>query len=570
MTMRIRWLMIAGLTCLSAAGQSRVDPKLLSIHPFTGKRGSTFVATVRGSGLSGAQSVRVENSPLEIVIQGTQPEPPQESNSRNKTPIELVTIRVTVPDGAQPGRYPIRLITSNGVSNALPLYVSDLPVMEEPAGLHDSKVSAVPVTAVPTAFAGRLSRRGEADFYSFHADAGQTFTFGVISGLPQIAAGGSAATIPNFDPSLSIYEANGSWFDTSRLKRIAFNDEPEWVVGSSTDAHLVHTFAAAGDYLVRVEAFAGQGGPDYSYLLKMANGAQPPEVSKRQGGWDERKHERRLETNRLNQLAVRGGKPANLPSIETYRAGAEPSPIQLPAMIEGSLENPGETHRVRFHLDSPKDIAIEIETPSAAPPFFNPVVRLLNAAGEEVATNVFAGRGACTGALTKSLQAKTIIPLRDTGDYTVEVRDAAADLNTPEFRYRVQIRPQVPHIGQVRVQSDAVNLVPGESKIVRVMFDREEDYRGSIAIAAESLPPGVSASVGADYEPDTDPPPTLGYRERYVPRTERAVLILSANADAAPLSQPQSIHLVVRPLVDGKLGEKLMTKSLLMMVIAKP
>jgi len=568
--MRACWLTIAGLICLPLAGQTRVDPKILSIHPFTGQRGSTFMATVRGSGLTGTTALRIEKGPLEVVIQGIRPEPPQETTGRSKTPIDLVTLRVTVPENAQPGRYPIRLITRNGISNSLPLYVADIPVAEEPAGLHDSKSSAVPVSAFPSAIAGRLTRRGEADFYSVRVDAGQTLTFNVISGLPQIAAGGSAATVANFDPSLSIYESNGSWFDSNRLKRIAFNDEPVWVVGRSTDAHLVHRFASAGEYLVRVEAFAGQGGSDYSYLLKIASGAQPLESVKSQSGWDERKHGRHLDANRLNQLAVRGGKTANLQSIETYRAAPEPAPIKLPATIEGTLERPGEAHRARFHLDAPRDIAIEIETPSAAPPFFNPVVRLLNAAGEEVATNVFAGRGACTGALTKSLQAKTIVPLRDTGDYTVEVRDAASDLNSPEFQYRVQIRQQVPHIGQVRIDTDAVNLTPGESKSIRVLFDREEDYRGSVAIAAELLPSGVSASVGADYEPDTDPPSARGKRERYVPRTERAVMILSANPGAAPVAEPQIIQLVVRPLVDGKLGEKLLTKSLPLMVVAKP
>jgi hypothetical protein len=60
-------------------------------------------------------------------------------------------------------------------------------------------------------------------------------------------------------------------------------------------------------------------------------------------------------------------------------------------------------------------LPIEIETPAASPPFFNPIFRLLNNAGEEVASNIFAGKGACTGAMTKSMQAKTILPNHYTG-----------------------------------------------------------------------------------------------------------------------------------------------------------
>ncbi|HZO57008.1 MAG TPA: hypothetical protein VFB63_30135, partial [Bryobacteraceae bacterium] len=71
--MRACWLTIAGLICLPLAGQTRVDPKILSIHPFTGQRGSTFIATVRGSGLTGTTALRIEKGPLEVVIQGIRP-----------------------------------------------------------------------------------------------------------------------------------------------------------------------------------------------------------------------------------------------------------------------------------------------------------------------------------------------------------------------------------------------------------------------------------------------------------------------------------------------------------------
>jgi hypothetical protein len=419
-------------------------------------------------------------------------------------------------------------------------------------------------------YSGRLSRRGETDYYSFQAQAGQTLTFEVISGLPQIAAAGSAATVANFDPSITIYQAGGSWFDPKRLKRIAYNDEPVWVFGKPTDAYLQHRFEAAGTYLLRIEAFAGQGGPDYGYALKITPGAAPQDPERPARNWEERTWTRRLDPGRLSQLAARGGKPGAGKQIETYRGTPEGAVFKIPGSIEGALVQPGETHRARFHLEKPADIAIEVETPAAAPPYFNPIVRLLNAAGEEVATNVLVGRGACSGAITKSAQAKTLVPLRDTGDYTVEIRDATADLAGADFRYRVQLRPQVPHVGQVKIDTDHLNLETGQSKTVLVVFDREEDFRGAVTVAAESLPPGVSAMAGADFEPDKDPPPPSARRERYVPRTERLVLVLSAAADAPASVQPQDVRLVVRPLVDGKQGEVLSKKSFPLMVVAKP
>jgi hypothetical protein len=567
--MRVLWPVLAIFAVLQASAQPRTDPRATSIHPFTGQRGTTFFATVRGNGLGGASTASTGNAPFSVTVEGVEAEAPGEG--RSKSTVDLVKLRVEVRPDAQTGRYPIRLVTRNGISNALPLHIVDFPVLPEPAGVHENQESAVAIARLPAVYSGRITHRGEADYYFFHADSGQLLTFGVISGFPQIAAAGSAATVPNFDPAITIYEPAGSWFDPKRLNRIAYNDEPVWVFGKPTDAYLVHRFARAGDYFLRVEAFAGQGGPDYSYELKIAPGALPEDpAAETAGGWDERGWTRRLDATRLNQLARRGGKDGKHPSIETYRAGSEPAMFKIPGTLEGALGEPGAIHRARFHLDKPADLAIEFETPAAAPPFFNPIFRLLNNAGEEVASSILAGKGACTGALTKSMQNKTILPLSDPGDYTLEIRDATADLGGADFQYRVQVRPQVPHVGQVRVEADSLNLAQGQAKTIRVSFDREEDYRGAVMVAAKSLPPGVSAVAGADFEPDKDPPPSIGKRERYTPRTERLVLMLTADADAPVSTQPREILLEVRPVVDGKPGEVLSTKTIPMMVLSKP
>jgi hypothetical protein len=168
------------------------------------------------------------------------------------------------------------------------------------------------------------------------------------------------------------------------------------------------------------------------------------------------------------------------------------------------------------------------------------------------------------------MQAKTALPLRDTGDYTLEIRDATADLGGADFQYRIQVRPQVPHVGQVRIEASSVNLRQGEARVIRVSFDREEGYRGAVTVAAESLPPGVSAVAGADFEEERDPPPAVGRRERYTPRVERLVVVLTADAEAPVSESPHDIRLVARPLVDGKSGEVLSSVTIPMMVLAKP
>lgn len=570
--MRAIWA--AGVCCaiLGAAGKAPEplkDPVILSAYPFAGQRGTTFSITLRGNAIGKASSVFTAAKGLTLTIEGSQPEPPNEANAKAKTPPDLVRVRVQTDAQVEPGVHSIRLVTPYGVSNALPFYVTEGPVTAEPEGSHESAASAVAVPSVPATYSGRIDMRGETDFYAIDVRAGQTLTFDVVSGLPSTGAAGGNAR--GFDPSISIYEPTGSWFDPKRVNRIAFNDEPLWVIGQPTDAWLVHRFAKAGRYFVRVEAFSGQGGPDYGYRFQIRDVNEAPPKKGPSKQWQERTYTRRLSPERMNELARRGGKPEDQPAVENYRAAAAPadtSEFRLPGTLEGALDTPGASHRARFRIDSPKDIAIEVETPGSAPPLFNPIVRLLDAKGNEVATNIQSGRGACTGAMFKGLQPKAIIPLRDTGEYTVEIRETTADLAETEFRYRVQVRPQVPHIGDVRIDEDHVNLRPGDAKSIRVVFDREEDYRGAVAVSAESLPAGVSALAGADFEPDKDPPAHPGKRERYIPRTERTVLVFAAAGDAPATAGPQTVRIAVRPLVDGKPGAVIATKTIPMMVVA--
>src|SRR5262249_2075920 len=172
-------------------------------------------------------TVFLEGASLAVNIEGAEAEPPNAGGPKSKLPFDLLRLRITVSPGAKPGRYPIRLITPRGVSNALPLLITEGPIAAEPEGSHETPDTAVAVDKLPALFTGRIQRRGEADYYAFEAEAGETLTFEAFSGLPSTGAPGGNAV--GFDPSLSIFEPSGSWFDPKRINRIAFNDEPLWV-----------------------------------------------------------------------------------------------------------------------------------------------------------------------------------------------------------------------------------------------------------------------------------------------------------------------------------------------------
>src|SRR6266536_3760603 len=154
LSMRPLWIVVAVLSSWPAGAQPREDPRAISIHPFTGQRGTTFIVTVRGSGLAAASAASIGAAPFTVAVEGIDAEPPGGSCGRSRGRMDLVKLRVQVPQDAKPGRYPIRLITRNGISNALPLEIVDLPVLPEPAGVHEAQDSAVAISKVPAVYAG--------------------------------------------------------------------------------------------------------------------------------------------------------------------------------------------------------------------------------------------------------------------------------------------------------------------------------------------------------------------------------------------------------------------------------
>ena len=164
-----------------------------------------------------------------------------------------VKVKVTVGNDAHIGRHEFRVVTARGVTNKIALDVLAGPVLEEAAVTG-------PLAQFPVTISGRLAQPGETDAYWIEIEAGATLTFEAVSR----AAG--------FDPAVALYEPSGSWFDTQRLNRIAFNDEPLYFPGLSTNARLVHHFPRGGKYCVKVHGFNGEGGPDRAYELRITPG----------------------------------------------------------------------------------------------------------------------------------------------------------------------------------------------------------------------------------------------------------------------------------------------------------
>ena len=517
------------------------DPRILSVHPCAVRAGVTTQLAIRGTSLSGARALLFKNERFTARVLDAS--------------TELVHVEVT-PAASGEGSHPLRLVSPQGVSNEFSLQV----VAEEVA--EESSITG-PLSRFPVVVAGRIGARGEVDSIWFEAKPGDTLTFT------------SAAGAPGFDPSLVLAEPSGSWFEEGRLNRIAFNDEPLYFPGLSADARLVHRFERGGKYAIQVRAFSGQGGPDFTYRLRISPGiGEAPSLHPRDpAGWEERQFTRKLPADWTAKLVARGGRAvdAGQPAIFRATAGesAEPPVVTVPGLVEGRIGKPAEAHRFRLRIGAPQDLAIEVETPEATMPRFNPVVRLIAPDGGEVVTNVYTKRNNNGLYMMKMIQAKSTFTLRSAGDYLMEVRDITTDVSSDDFAYRILVRQQIPHVGKIEVAEDRLNLEPGQAKALTVNMEREEGFAGLVLISAEGLPSGVTATMGLANPVEKPPLPNGGRLERYVGKPQTATLILSAAQETSPLEMPARVRVFLRTVIDGRQSGAIFVKEIPVMVIPR-
>ncbi len=548
---------LVAAVCAGPNSKARPEPKILSIYPAGGQRGTTFEVLLRGSDLAGAQHVIFDGSAVAARILGVDAEPPVPGETSKK---DLVKLRVTLAPDAAPGRYDFRVVTPLGVSGKIPFQVTIEPVW------HETQ-TAEPLRQFPVVINGRIHKPGQTDSYWIEAAAGETLTFEATS------------FTDSFDPSVSLYEASGSWFDPHRLNQVASNDEPLYFPGLSTDARLVQRFERAGKYCVRVAGFSGQGGPDCVYQLRIVRGqtAVPSLHPPLKADWTERAFTRHLANHHMEELARRSAgspagktasEPASIPVMTAAGKNAGLAAVRIPVMIEGRIDDPGIAHLIRLNIEKPQALAIEVETPEATLPRFNPVVRLMEPGGREIAGDVYTKRNNNGLYMMKMIEAKTIVSLQAPGEYTIQIRDITSDGSGPDFLYRVLVRPQIPHVGSVEVVEDHINLEAGSSKPLTVLIDREEGFSGYVTVEVEGLPAGVTAVAALENPLDQPPLPNGGKLERYVAKQQRTAMMLVASPDSAPTETPARARVVARLLSEGHLSDPIAIKEIPLMVVS--
>src|SRR5438128_786123 len=108
--------LLAG-TASSETPKTETEPRTFSIYPLGNQPGTSYDAQIRGVKLQDAQALWFETDGIQARIDHAQRDPVSDPNA--PTPPDLVNVHVVIAPTARPGSYLFRVVTRQGVSNAI-------------------------------------------------------------------------------------------------------------------------------------------------------------------------------------------------------------------------------------------------------------------------------------------------------------------------------------------------------------------------------------------------------------------------------------------------------------------
>ena len=604
------------------------EPEAAWLFPLGGQRGTALEVEIRGKALQSAYAVVAEEEGIRTRFRAVEEiveesEEDSQKKADKKEPEYRVRVGVEIDAAARPGNHWLRVVTPRGVTNRVHFRVNADRVIPESASPHDRPDRAQAIDT-PVVINGKIDTPAEMDFYRVEAIAGRELLLEVTRSQE------SAANV--FRSQISIHGRRGSWFDPDRVVRLAFSDKDqgERVTAArdprqrtGTRISLRHRFREPGGYFVEVGSLGGQARADFVYQLRVAPSDQPSRDTHGLRDWRERSFVRKLGGDRLKQLwsrGVREDRPASKQNQETGPGGEspeEPDPAQLdlklsdpgivlgvhsekepadgmdnaveipvPAIVEGVVQHPGDSDLYKFKVRSGQKLAFEIETPEATRPDFNPLLQIIDSGGRDQFSSLRRTEKyrSVTSVHLVSVDPKVIGTFEKGGDYYLRVRDVTLRKGDAGFRYRVLVRPQIPHVGDIhletrtrdfqdgRVDPHRVNLLAGEARKLTLIMEQEEGFflpSNQIALSVEGLPTGVEAFPGASsYKlPGGPKPPVIKGADHHQPKVQTVSVVLHSRDDAAPTPLPVWITVTARPIVGGRLGPKLTVKKIPLMIL---
>jgi len=466
------WALAAG--CGLATPAAAQVPAATFAHPAGGQVGTKATVNIGGANLQGATQVLISGQGVTATV-GV-------NTNAASLPIEL-----DIAPDAQPGMREIRVVTPRGTSNAERVWIG--PYAEgmevEP---NNALTAAQKLDKLPISVNGQINGGEDVDFYTFQANAGDTYVFDLVAF--RVASG--------LDGYLAVYDARGKILK-SQLE--AFDRDPR----------IIYTFKTAGTYSVGVRDTMFRGGADFVYKLTLGKipvvtGYMPS------GGKRGQMVNVTLEGANLGdmksmavQIPMEGDAVSVVPNTPM---GMAASPISLYAsdLNETVEAEPNDTAAqatpvpdgpvvVNGRIDKAREVDLYRVKPSAAGNLsfevwgrrlgsrIDSFLRVLDATGKELQANDDAA----------GKDSRIVMAVAANTEYLVEVRTIDPRYGGDVF-YRLAIEPPAGQDFTLTMTPDSINVGQGNSAAVTVTVNRMNGFTGPVALRVEGLPAGVTAS----------------------------------------------------------------------------
>src|SRR5262249_52665496 len=139
----------------------------------------------------------------------------------------------------------------------------------------------------------------------------------------------------------------------------------------------------------------------------------------------------------------------------------------------------------------------------------------------------------------------------------------------PEYRYRILVRLQIAHLGEVQVQpGERINLIRGQSRKLVVMTSHEEGFTGDVTFSFAGLPEGVTAFPAAEVNDKRAPTDVDENADAVAAKIQTVAIVLIADPKAPLTDTPKIVELLCRPVAEGQPGPILPVRKIPLMVVA--
>jgi hypothetical protein len=388
----------------------------------------------------------------------------------------------TISPDAPLGLHSYRARTAQGITNALPFIVGNLPeVIEEEI---DGEPLAVEVQP-PLTINGRIFPREDIDLWSFTATAGRAVTLH----LATVEIGSPLEGL------MEVLDANGQTLaeTTGRLGR---------------DPQLRFTPSTSGAFTVRLRDVRGSGLQNHVYRLTITDGPWLDNVFPL-GGQRGQEIELIATGQAISGDRIRIKTPDRAPGIqfehfpltgqalnaisfdvdelpefvETVASNSK-SPVAAPCVLNGRIMVPGEIDRWTFSATKGETLRLELLAARLGSPL-DAVLVVKNAAGKEL----LRGEDLPSG----SPDCEVVFSPPENGAFVAEVSERFASRGGPQFAYRLKLIQDQPGI-DATYDVDSLLVDVGTEKKLPVKVQRRGGFAGPIVLKAEQLPAGVTAA----------------------------------------------------------------------------